>query len=259
MSNTTQQQSALALFGERIERLQEALERSGRHQLVQSAIEPMRRLCTHLARTSDMDPGPGLKRLGLAVKELRECVLDPARVPDSSVFQDVEAMVPEEPAAGEAETLLASLAGGDDDSLSSLLDSLDMGSENAAEPADGLGTLREPLASSDENGSSARVLMKGELHPGILSDLIQLFAQNRETGKLVIDGGEGNASLYMNDGQVIAAQCNGATGEEGFFNLMLIRTGRFAYQRGVEAPEPNIHRGTQALIMDTLRLIDEAS
>ena len=40
---------------------------------------------------------------------------------------------------------------------------------------------------------------------------------------------------------------------------MHIREGRFSYQRGVQAPEVRIYRSAQHLIMDTLRMIDEAS
>jgi len=155
-----------------------------------------------------------------------------------------------------ASALLTGFASGDDDELSALLDTV--GGPAASQPGeqrakDELGTLRE------DDGSEGRVFMKGELQPGLLSDLIQLFAQNRETGRLLIESPQGKASLFLTDGQIVDAECGGEVGEKGFYNLMQIREGRFSYQRGTPAQNVRIYRKTQHLIMDTLRLIDESA
>jgi hypothetical protein len=101
-------------------------------------------------------------------------------------------------------------------------------------------------------------MMKGELQPGLLADLVQIFAQNQETGRLVIEGGDGiPAVVHFKKGRIADAECGGESGERGFFHAMLIQEGRFSYQRGVEVPEERIFRSAHHLIMDTLRLIDE--
>jgi hypothetical protein len=139
-----------------------------------------------------------------------------------------------------------------------------------------LGTLREPIgvptrkAGSDDAdgkatapvgaaGAAARVLMKGELQPGLLADLIQLFSQNTETGRLVVEATDGEASVFFKDGRIVDASFSDDVGEKAFFRTMLVQRGRFSYQRGAEAAQVRIQRSAQHLIMDTLRLIDEAS
>jgi hypothetical protein len=134
-------------------------------------------------------------------------------------------------------------------------------------PTDDLGTLREPLlqragaagapGAPATDGPDARVLMKGELQPGLLSDIIQLFAQNSETGRLYIEGVDRVASIYLTDGAIVNAQCDDVEGERAFFEAMNISKGRFSYQRGVRATDIRINRTAQHLIMEALRLIDE--
>jgi hypothetical protein len=127
---------------------------------------------------------------------------------------------------------------------------------------DELGTLREPIPSATSGvapTTAARVLMKGELQPGLVTDLLQLFAQNAETGRLVLEGKTTLASVFFREGRITDAECEEDGGEKAFFRAMLIRDGRFSYERGVETPTPRIFRSAQHLIMDTLRLIDEAS
>jgi len=160
------------------------------------------------------------------------------------------------PLDGDAFALLQGFASGDDDELSALLDTVDArdASGQSERLKDELGTLRE-----NEDSHEGRVFMKGELQPGLLSDLIQLFAQNRETGRLLIESTQGKASLFLAEGQIVDAECGGEVGEKGFYNLMQIREGRFSYQRGIQSQNVRIYRKTQHLIMDTLRLIDESA
>jgi len=168
---------------------------------------------------------------------------------------------------GWAETAMSDLAAGDDDEVAALL--LAMPAQqppvpNPGRPRDELGTLREPLVAANGKSTSlenpeARVLMKGELQPGLLSDIIQLFAQNSETGRLYIEGGDKAASIYLIDGTIVNAVCGELEAERGFFEAMNIHKGRFSYQRGVKTPDVRIFRTAQHLIMETLRLIDEQS
>ncbi len=168
---------------------------------------------------------------------------------------------------GWAEAAMSDLAAGDDHEVAALLSAMTVPQPKAANlgrPRDELGTLREPLVAANGKSTSlenpdARVLMKGELQPGLLSDIIQLFAQNSETGRLYIEGGDKAASIYLIDGTIVNAVCGDLEAERGFFEAMNIHKGRFSYQRGVKTPDIRIFRTAQHLIMETLRLIDEQS
>lgn len=190
--------------------------------------------------------------------------------PDTSSEQDRGAW---------ADSILAGFGGAQDDELDSLLGNIQAARRVRA--ADDLGTLREPLAraadskkgdearpsSPREPGSGARVLMKGEIHHGLLADLVQLFAQNAETGELVVESDVLAAQIFFEGGRVVDAssivrRVDGSveaesSGEASFFLAMRADRGRFSYQRGVAATERRIQRSAQSLIMEALRLMDE--
>jgi len=229
------------------------LRRSGREDLLTRCLEPMRRCL-------DANPHPdeSLKRLlREAVQELKSCITEPDRDPRIDIFEAIDAH------ATAPEDLLGLFAHAPDDELEGVLAAIDWEADAAhATVKDELGTLREPLLGAGAaDGDQARVLMKGELQPGLLSDLIQLFAQNQETGRLLIEDKRSrrSGSLYFLDGHLANAICDGAEAERGFYNVMKIGRGRFYYQRGVKVAEVKIEQATQHLILDTLRLIDEAS
>jgi hypothetical protein len=253
-------------FRATLDALAAGLAKMQRDDLLEACVEPMR-------RTLEQNPEPDAAlraRFRDGIAEIKACLLDPSRPPSPEVF---EAFV--EPAQGaeaddapaesvdEAAALLAGLAGADDDELLGVLDAID---EEPGGPSnkvkDELGTLREPLMGAGaKDGAQPRVAMKGELAPGLLSDLIQLLAQNKETGRLLIEDRDDkiSGSLYFVEGHLADARCGGEAGEKGFYNVMRIRKGRFYYQRGVAVEEKRITRATQHLILDTLRMIDEAS
>jgi hypothetical protein len=234
-------------WGDRIEALEAALSRSGMTRL----LGPMGQIRAYFASRGGVLDEEATRLLARALGEVRACVADAGRT------FDPELLVRLEPEA--ARELFDSLLGADDSAIETLVAAVGEGAAPApaSKARDELGTLREPLAS--QQPGAARVLMKGELQPGLLTDLIQLFSQNTETGSLFLEGKTSSASIFFKDGRIVDAACGEETGERAFFLAMLVREGRFSYQRGVEAPTPRIFRSAQHLIMDTLRLIDEST
>ncbi|MCU0654008.1 MAG: DUF4388 domain-containing protein [Polyangiaceae bacterium] len=241
-------------WGDRITTLENALKRQGHQRL----LGPMATLRDFYEWLRSREPTPeAMQALGQALLEVRACVVVPGKEPDGRVFERLrELSRPEEDEAARA--MLDSLVDAGEAELEALVASVQP--EKQGKPQDDLGTLREPLTTArGQAPPGGRVLMKGELQPGLLTDLLQLFAQNTETGCLMIEGPGHRASIYFRDGSIIDAECKGDVGERGFFRAMMCKEGRFAYQRGVAAPEERIFRNAQHLIMDTLRLIDESS
>ena len=267
---------------QRIEQLERGLGVAQRESLAELALPPMRRLVDALAQ-SKVTPAIASAALADALAEIKRCIVSPERAPDVAVFEKLanitrplvapvetpsiaagptsppppqltrETHMPPRGEAPLALDMLAALADGSDDDLRSVIDSIEDDAIPAAlpKPRDDLGTLREPL-------TNGRVLMKGELQAGFLTDLIQLFTQNRETGRVAITG-DAEGEIYLADGQVVDATAGDRVGEKAFYYLMQLSRGRFAYQRGAIATQVRIARRTQHLIMDTLRMIDEAS
>jgi hypothetical protein len=252
--------------------LEPVLVRGGRADLL-PALTTIRGLIIALSAAAE-DGQSSMPLLARAISELKGCVMDPRRHCDPLLYDEIERATREARAremsraerASWADTLLSTFGNVDDTAFEKMLQSVTR--LEAATPTatsrlrDELGTLREPLSDSklqSASSNSARVLMKGELQPGLLADLIQLFSQNSETGRLVIEGSGALASIYFKNGKIVDAECGNETGEKAFFETMIIREGRFSYQRGVEGGETRIFRSAQHLIMETLRLIDESA
>jgi hypothetical protein len=265
----------------RLDRLQDAFTRSARHDLV-PLVDRLREV---IAVATDGDE-PTLVLLREATRELRARLLDPARATghlETLLYEHLarkaplpsapeppsQTIVPPAADTSSALWMRRSLADTDDEELDAFAGLIRQSEakRQAISPGkralDELGTLREPIPSTAGGHvaptTAARVLMKGELQPGLVTDLLQLFAQNAETGRLVLEGTTTLAAVFFREGRITDAECEGDGGEKAFFRAMLIRDGRFSYERGVETTTPRIFRSAQHLIMDTLRLIDEAS
>lgn len=187
-----------------------------------------------------------------ALADIKACVLDPARLPDPELWRAL---------GSQRDPLLEGLMQAGDEEVDLLLESLGEDPplvDDGAEPEDGLGTLREPLTPSTGR-QEFRVLMKGDLQAGLLSDVIQMFAQNNETGRLVVQSGEGGGAVYFDTGRIVDATYGSDTGEPAFHRVMRLTRGRFSYERGVRATHTRIACSVQHLILDALRVIDEAT
>lgn len=293
MTNEVQREVAAApsrAWAERLGVVEEALVRAGRDDLVREGITAAKALLPALDEGDRS--GQAMQCLRELMRGIRSCAVQPGATIDETILSKARSFAPEEPRppkadasgtfptaalgwaidaqardedaseedAGDADDLLAGFGAASDDDLDAIIDAVevpDLAPKSKAE--DRIGTLREPLESMRGTpGSESRILMKGELHDGLLSDLIQLFSQNHETGRLCIEGQGRTASLYFSDGAITDAQCDEAVGEEGFYHLMQIEEGRFTYQRGAQSQTQRIFRSAQHLIMDTLRMLDEA-
>lgn len=258
-------------WASRLDALDTALARLGRSDLV-GPLKKMRELFDATTR-GQVDQQVGAQLLSQSISEIKSCLAGKRSVTDLPFVADIRALL-EAPVVSSRTTSneirltpdqeawgASALAQFGDESLDvdSLMSALSVPTPKAvARSNDELGTLREPIVNMQaQSGADHRVLMKGELQPGLLSDIIQLFAQNAETGTLTVEGGARVATIFFAAGQIVDAICGEANGERGFFEAINITKGRFAYQRGVQSPEIRIFRSAQHLIMDTLRMLDE--
>jgi len=277
--------NTLSPWFERTDALRAVLKRIGRDDL-ENALEAIRALL--------QASGASAGRLALALptvtdalRNIKDCVLDRSKTLDDTIFARVRALTAEPTTAAMTTTPppfdgpkrhhdedAAPYVSTGDDWAAKALDSFGSTDDAAlaalaalagsavsvqrTEVRDDLGTLREPLGKGlRAPAHNARVLMKGELTPGLLADLVQLFAQNSETGRLVIESGTTKSDIYFRNGMIVDAESGSLAGEKAFFHAVLIRDGKFSYQRGVVPPQARILRSAQHLIMEALRLLDE--
>lgn len=162
----------------------------------------------------------------------------PGRPPSSMTLP---ALRPEErPEVAEA------LRGLADEELSSTVDEL-------------LSSLIRPPAAEDSPIQRKRQLV-GKLSQLRLPMLCSLFAMERLTGKLVIDGGEDGAIVYLRDGDIVDVEpiAEGSTPRTRISQVLAWEDGTFElYLQPVKRPN-RIKTSTTALLLDLAREADEA-
>jgi hypothetical protein len=78
----------------------------------------------------------------------------------------------------------------------------------------------------------AEVLVKGEIVPGLLEELVELFSLNHETGTLHVQGPTLSGAIHLVRGEVADAELGSTRGEAARFRVLALATGRFVYERG---------------------------
>lgn len=100
--------------------------------------------------------------------------------------------------------------------------------------------------------------MTGTLGLFSLVDLFQLLAGASRTGRLVVEHPRGDARIYFEKGDVTHAAFDGVEGEEAVYALFADERGTFAFSTGLPAPRRTVSLGTQNLVLEAVRRLDEA-
>ena len=91
-----------------------------------------------------------------------------------------------------------------------------------------------------------------------LSDLIQMNCLGRMTTALLITGDDYNGTIYIEDGNIVHADCGDKDGEEAVFEMLAWEGGNFSTERGKRAPKETIIKGWQSLLLEGMRRVDES-
>lgn len=111
-----------------------------------------------------------------------------------------------------------------------------------------------PAAQSPQAGAT----LSGDLASLGFAELVQFLNFSKKTGELIVRPDVGEAGVSFGAGDVKDAWIGRFASEEAFFAIARLRKGRFDFHEG-RAPRPaRITRGTLALLMEAMRLVDEA-
>jgi CheY-like chemotaxis protein len=101
--------------------------------------------------------------------------------------------------------------------------------------------------------------IKGRLAEISLIDWVQTLDQGRKTCALILRSGGEEGTLYFHEGQVAHAVCGGLTGDPAVFKVLTWTDGDWEvdFQKG--SSERTTTMSTQGLLMEGLRLLDEAN
>jgi hypothetical protein len=93
-----------------------------------------------------------------------------------------------------------------------------------------------------------------ELH---LPDIIQLISVSGKTGVFHLTDGRQKGEIYLNEGRIVHAQLEEATGEEAVYALAIWRQGEFRFDPGGPTDRLTITKSNTNLLMEAARRLDE--
>lgn len=105
--------------------------------------------------------------------------------------------------------------------------------------------------------SGEPVELRGELSQVGLFDLLQVFATNRRTGLLRLEGDRIAGEIGFVDGRIVHAVQGYAAGEKAFYRLLALTDGRFVFRPDRPPPEGGLNSSVDALLMEGVRHLDE--
>jgi tetratricopeptide (TPR) repeat protein len=119
-----------------------------------------------------------------------------------------------------------------------------------------------PDAATQVSPHGPLVTLAGDLAAINVFDAIQVLENARLTGTLLLTPDPAtnmqSGRILFNDGKIVDAEAGGATGEQGFRQIVEITTGGFEFQKSAEEFPVTIQALSNTnLILDTLRQLDE--
>jgi predicted regulator of Ras-like GTPase activity (Roadblock/LC7/MglB family) len=98
----------------------------------------------------------------------------------------------------------------------------------------------------------------GDLTDLALVDIIQINCVGRNTARLTVHYPIGDGVFYFADGEVVDARLGNLVGVEAVYKALAWEQGSFRIDTGIPAPTRTIFEPWANLIMEGLRLLDEA-
>jgi len=93
-----------------------------------------------------------------------------------------------------------------------------------------------------------------ELH---LPDIIQLISVSGKTGVFHLTDGNLKGQIYLNDGKIVHATLEDASGEEAVYALAIWNQGDFRFEPGTATEVRTISKSNTNLLMEAARRLDE--
>ncbi len=107
--------------------------------------------------------------------------------------------------------------------------------------------------------TSADGTLRGTLQQMNVIDLLQSLELGRKTCLLSLTNDQDRCHLYFNEGQINHALYGELTGDEAVYKVLRWIDGNFQIDFNSSSNEQSVTRSTQGLLMEGLRLLDEAS
>jgi hypothetical protein len=90
-------------------------------------------------------------------------------------------------------------------------------------------------------------------------DLLQSLELSRKTCRLVLTNADDRCELFFTEGQINHGVYAALSGDEAVYKVLTWQDGNFQIDFTSSSTEQTITRSTQGLLMEGLRLLDEAN
>lgn len=98
---------------------------------------------------------------------------------------------------------------------------------------------------------------RGKVEAIQLTDVIQMNCLSRLTTALTITRDGERGTIYLNEGEVIHAECGDQKGPEAFYHILSWQEGEFISNIGVTPPVQTIYQNWEHLLVEAMRRNDE--
>lgn len=99
----------------------------------------------------------------------------------------------------------------------------------------------------------------GSLDNLSLPDIVQTLTMGMKTALVAVTHDDLSGRIFFRDGAVVHAKCGDLQGEAAFHAMARWKTGEFAIEHGIKSRRTTIECDPMFLIMESMRLLDEAS
>ena len=119
--------------------------------------------------------------------------------------------------------------------------------------------LSRESARRGEGLKRAKRGVTGQLDNLGLPDIVQTLTIGMKTALVALAHEDLTGSIWFRDGAVVHAKCGEIQGEAAFHAMARWKTGEFAIEHGVKSRRTTIECDPMFLVMESMRLMDEAS
>jgi two-component system, chemotaxis family, chemotaxis protein CheY len=108
------------------------------------------------------------------------------------------------------------------------------------------------------NGSSGNALLSGSLKSLAFADVVQFLQGSGKSGVLSLVEGADRAEIHFDGGEVRHARAGPLEGDRAFYQVALWKQGSFSFDSNGATNGVTIRQPTMTLLMEAMRLADEA-
>ena len=110
-----------------------------------------------------------------------------------------------------------------------------------------------------QRGATRLGVIQGRLEEMNVIDLCQSLEMGQKSCRLTLHSGGKECSLFFQNGQILDASLGTSRGDDAFYQIVLWNEGDFEIDFSMAPSRQTTTRSTQGLLMEALRLVDEAN